>query len=121
MRTFRTLAVAGLATVFFQANAFAVGTWDLNATLVGINANGDYIGGEEVRVKKTDTGSSGCAVVKFKPGQGNIPATAAGAAARDRIYAAALAALMAGSPVSIWVYDTTNCYGVMLVVGDGVF
>ena len=121
MRVLISLAVAVFATVFCPMNAFAVGIWDQNAMLVGVNANADYVGGEEVSVKKSTAGVSGCAVVKFKPGQGNIPATAAGAAARDRIYAAALAALMAGSPVSIWVYDTTNCYGVMLVVGDSVF
>ncbi len=68
--------------------------------------------------KKTTGGNSGCTVVKFKPGFGNIPNDADGIDARNRIYSAALAAFLSNKTVSIWVYDVPNCYGSMLIIGD---
>jgi hypothetical protein len=114
-----TPAYALLLTSLLCTNsAFAVGVLDDNATLVGLNPNGNYIGGDEVRIKKASAGASGCTVVKFRPGFGNLPADANGIAARDRIYATALAAYLSDKPVSIWVWDTANCYGLMLVFTD---
>ena len=99
-------------------SAFAAGVWDDNVILVGLNPNGNYAGGDEVRIKKASGGNSGCTVVKFRPGSGSIPADATGIAVRDRIYATALAAYLSDKPVSIWVWDTADCYGVMLVFTD---
>lgn len=104
--------------LFFVSSVFAAGVWDDNVLLVGVNPNGNYLGGDEVRIKKNSTGTSGCTVVKFRPGFGNIPADSNGVDARERIYALALTAFMTDKPVSIWVWDTTNCYGLMMVFTD---
>ena len=100
------------------SSAFAAGVWDDNATLLGVNPNGNYQGGDEIRIKKATAGSSGCTVVKFRPGFGNITSDSNGIDARNRIYATALAAYLSDKPVSIWVWDTANCYGLMLVLSD---
>jgi hypothetical protein len=102
----------------FAGNAEALGVWDMNVTPVGLNPNGDYVNGDEVRIKKANGNTSGCTVVKFRTGYGNIPANENGVAARNRIYATALAAYLADKPVSIWVWDTANCYGLMLEFTD---
>jgi hypothetical protein len=113
------LAVIATVVTFagFSNSAFATGVWDDNVTLLGVSPNGDYAAGDDVRVKKA-AGNSGCTVVKFRPGSGNIPATSVGIDARNRIYATALAAYLVDKPVSIWVYDTVNCYGVALIFTD---
>lgn len=112
---FRALLCMSLLCI---SNAFAAGVWDDNVVLVGLNPSGNYQTGDEVRIKKTSGGSSGCTVVKFRPGYGNIPPDSTGIDARNRIYATALAAFLSDKPVSIWVWDTTNCYGLMLVFTD---
>jgi hypothetical protein len=119
MRHWKTISGALLLCgLLCMQNAFAVGVWDDNVVLVGLNPNGNYQGGDEVRIKKATGGASGCTVVKFRPGFGNLPSDGNGIDARNRIYATALAAFMADKPVSIWVWDTTNCYGLMLVFTD---
>lgn len=105
-------------SLFCVSNAFATGVWDDNVTLVGVNPNGNSQGGDEVRIKKATGGNSGCTVVKFRPGFGNITSDSNGIDARNRIYATALGAFLSDKPVSIWVWDTTNCYGLMLVFTD---
>ena len=114
--TYGALMLTGLLSINF---AFADGVWDDNVVLIGLNPNGNFQGGDEVRIKKATGGASGCTIVKFRPGFGNLPADSSGIDARNRIYAAALAAFMADKPVSIWVWDTTNCYGLMLEFTDG--
>ena len=102
-------------SLFCISSAFAAGVWDDNVTIVGVNPNGNYQTGGEVRIKKASGGNSGCTVVIFSPGFGNIPSDSNGIDARNRIYATALAAYMSNIPVSVWVWDTTNCYGLSLV------
>lgn len=115
----RCLAASLLSLCVLPAGSgSAAGVWDVDVTLLGVNPNGDYQSGDEVRIKKSTPSSSGCTVVKFRPGYGNLPGGEVGVAARDRIYATALAAFLAGQPVSIWVWDVTNCYGVMLEFTD---
>lgn len=115
----RILTLSGILTagLFWTSIGFTAGVWDDNVVLLGVNANGSYQIADEVRIKKASGGNSGCTVVKFRPGSGSIPADTNGTAARDRIYATALAAYLTDKPVSIWVWDT-NCYGVMLVFTD---
>ena len=107
-----------VSLIVLTSSVYAVGTWDKGETILGLNPNGDFVAGDEVRIKKASTGTSGCEVVKFKPGFGNIPNDPNGIATRDRIYSTALAAFLAGKKVSIWVYDVPNCYGLMLTIGD---
>jgi len=110
-----SMAAAALIVGLFCSNpAFAVGVWDDNVTLLGVSPNGEWSTGDDVRIKKA-AGGSGCTVVKFRPGYGSIPATSVGIDVRNRIYATALAAYIAAKPVSIWVYDIPNCYGVALI------
>lgn len=119
MMSYRIVGAAVWVGLCCINSAFAQsGTWDDNVTLVGVNPNGNYQGGDEVRIKKTSAGNSGCTVVKFRPGFGNIPADDNGIAARNRIYVTALAAYLSDKPVSIWVWDTAACYGLMLVFTD---
>jgi hypothetical protein len=117
-KTLVVVACLVLSLVCISGDALAVGVWDIGVTIVGVSPNGDWQSGDEVRIKLATTGASGCQIIRFKPGFGHLPDDFNGEAARNRIYAAALAALLSQKQVSVWVYDTTDCYGLMLTIGD---
>jgi len=118
MKRIIVIAILLLICLFSANNSFATGVWDQSTVLVGVNPNADWQTGDTVSVKKAALGPSGCTVVKFRPGYGNMPLADNGIAARNRIFATALAAYLSATPVSIWVYDTANCYGLMLEFTD---
>jgi hypothetical protein len=114
----KLVTIVAVILISLSGNLLAAGVWDNSVTIVGLNPNGDWQSPIEVRIKIKTKGGSGCEVIKFRPGKGNIQNSPEGIGAVNRIYSTALAAFMSEKKISIWVYDIPNCFGLMLVIGD---